>query len=266
MNPKVSMVLAVYNGGAKLRESIESIINQSFTDFEFVIVDDASTDTTAELLQEYAKKDSRIVVVTNTENLGLTKSLNKGIRASRGEYIARMDAGDTSEPSRFEKQVAFLDSHPKHGLVGTWAYVIDEDSKRVGVMKYPTEHTLLKKALIRYNPIVHSSIMMRKSVVEACGLYNESWTYAQDYELYFRIVARSAIANLGEYLVSYRISPQSITRNKNKEQTLFAVRARMKAIQGGHYSKAAYWYLLKPFLGSLLSYNTKREIKKRFGK
>ena len=109
MNFKISLIMAVYNGSSHIRESIESILNQSFENFEFIIVDDASTDATSEILREYVTKDLRIKIITNEQNLGLTKSLNRGIAISCGEYIARMDAGDTSESARFAQQVAFED-------------------------------------------------------------------------------------------------------------------------------------------------------------
>lgn len=254
--------MSVYNGESKLVESIESILSQTYTDFECIIVDDRSTDGTAGILADYAQKDTRVKIITNEINLGLTKSLNKAIKTATGVYIARMDAEDTSEPTRFAKQVAFLETHPEHGLVGSWVYLIDESSHKIGAMKYPTEHGVLKKFLIKHNPFVHSSIMMRRSVLDTAGLYDETWKYAQDYELFLRLSKYTKIANIGEHLASYRMSPQSITRQKNKEQVMFAIRARSKAIREGQYSIWAYRFLLKPFIGYLLPYEFKQMIKK----
>jgi O-antigen biosynthesis protein len=260
--PTVSLIMAVYNGETALRASIDSILTQTFSDFELIIVDDGSTDNTPVILSEYAARDSRVKIVKNQKNLGLTASLNVGIRAARGKYIARMDAGDTSEPTRFEQQVAFLDAHPDYGLLGTWAVVVDEHNKQVGVMKYPTDHDTLRKIMIRYNPFVHSSVMMRRSVLDAAGWYDERWKYAQDYELFFRMLQHSRGALLGEYLVSYRVYPNSITRRKNKLQTLFAIKARMKAIRSGQYGAWSYTALLRPLIGYLLPYKGKQLIKK----
>ena len=262
MNPKVSIIMGVWNGAQHLKESINSILTQTFSDVEFVVVNDASTDDTAHILAAYAAQDPRITVVTNAQNLGLTRSLNVGIRASRGTYIARMDAGDTSEPTRFAEQVQFLDEHPDHGLVGAWTHVIDEDSHIIGEMKYPTDNVSLKKDLIKYNPFVHSSVMMRRDIVEKAGLYNESWKYAQDYELFFRMSKYAKIANIGAYLASYRMSPVSITSRKNKQQVIFAIRACIKAIREGQYGIASYRFVLKPLLGYLMPYSFKMAIKK----
>jgi glycosyltransferase involved in cell wall biosynthesis len=264
MSPKVSIVMCVWNGAMHLRESIDSILTQTFRDFEFVVVNDASTDETAQILNEYAQRDARIKILTNEKNIGLTKSLNRGIRASHGIYIARIDAGDTSESTRFAQQVQFLDEHPDYGLVGAWTHVIDDNSQIIGDMKYPTDTVSLKKDLIKYNPFVHSSVMMRRDILEKTGLYDESWKYAQDYELFLRISTHAHIANIGTYLVSYRMSPVSITSDKNKEQIMCAIRARIKAIRAGQYGIASYVYILKPLLGYILPYSLKKAIKKLF--
>lgn len=262
MNPKVSLIMSVYNGGAQLAPSIESILAQTYPSFECVIVNDASADGTADVIASYAARDPRIVVVTNDRNLGLTKSLNKGIRAAKGDYIARMDAGDISEPTRFEKEVSFLDANPEYGLVGTWAYVIDEQSNQVGTMQYPTDHESLASILIRYNPFVHSSVMIRRSVLEQTGLYDEAWRYAQDYELFFRLLKYGKAALIGEYLVSYREYAQSITSTKNKQQVLFAIKARLKAIRGGQYGWWSLVYLWRPILGYIFPFGVKKMVKK----
>ncbi len=264
MKPKVSLILAVHNGEPKLKDSIDSLLQQTFMDFELVIVDDASTDATSEILREYAVRDSRIQIVTNEQNLGLTKSLNKGIVASRGTYIARMDAGDTSEPTRFAQQVAFLDAYPDYGLVGAWAYLINDASQRIGTMKYPTDDDSLKKMLIKHNGIVHSSVMMRRSLLDTAGVYNETWKYAQDYELFLRLSQYTKIANIADYLVSYRMTAVSITSKKNKEQVLFAIRARQDAIRRGQYPWWARMDLIGPWIGYFLPYSCKQKIKQLF--
>ncbi len=254
--------MAVYNGEQYIKSSIDSILNQTFGDFEFIIIDDASTDATAVLIDEYTLADDRVRLMRNPSNLGLTKSLNIGIHKSKGEYIARMDAGDTSEPERFAEQVMFLDKNKDHVLVGAWAYTIDEHSKRIGEMRNATDSDCVKKMLIRHNPIVHSSIMVRKSSLERVGNYDESWKYGQDYELYFRLMNVGKLANIPKYLVSYRLSTNSITRKKNSEQIKLALKARAKAIREGQYSFFSYIYLLVPMLGLILPYRFKEFIKK----
>ncbi len=129
-NPKVSVIMSVYNGDKYLREAIESILNQTFTDFEFIIVNDGSTDNSLEIIESY--DDERIKTINNKKNIGLTKSLNKALKFAKGKYIARQDADDVSLPNRFEKQVEYLDSHPEVALVGTSVYLIDENGKIIG--------------------------------------------------------------------------------------------------------------------------------------
>ena len=150
VNPKVSVVMSVYNGAISLDESMRSILAQTFTDFELIVINDASTDTTASILKGYEARDPRVKVVTNEHNLGLTKSLNKGAGMAKGEYIARMDADDVACPQRFAKQVAFLDTHTEYGLVGTWADVIDDTGKKIHTFEWESEDKDIRKNLIKY--------------------------------------------------------------------------------------------------------------------
>lgn len=259
--PRVSVLMSVYNGKAYLREAVESILSQSFTDFEFIITNDGSTDGTLDILKEYAAKDKRIQIVNNPKNIGLTKSLNEAILKARGEYIARMDADDISYPDRLKLQVEFFNSHPSYGLVGAWGIEIDDKGNEVNRRKLPTKPEELMRALIIYNPFFHSSIMIRKSVFQEVGVYNGMWRYAQDYELYFRISTLYDIANLPIFLTAQRRSSLSVTESKNKEQAFFAVRARKRALQEPLYSKWAYFYLLRAYIGYLLPRWLKKLIK-----
>jgi O-antigen biosynthesis protein len=262
MNPKVSLIMSVYNGASHLEESIESILRQTYTDFECVIIDDASTDRTPNILAAYAHKDPRMKLLRNESNLGLTASLNKAIRASVGEYIARMDAGDTSEPTRFEKQVLFLNEHPDHCLVGSWATSIDDAGNGIGAMEHPTDDKTLRSVLIRYHPFVHSSLMIRRNALDAVGLFDERWKYAQDYDLVFRLLTQGKIANIGERLVSYRFYPNSITARKNRKQVLYAMKARIQAIRRGQYPVWSYIWLYRPIVGFIISHRGKQFLKR----
>ncbi len=264
MKPKISLIIGVYNGAGKLRESLDSILSQTFSDFEIVIVNDASTDETATVLSEYAVRDTRIKIIINEKNFGLTKSLNRGIIASSGDYIARMDNGDISYPARFEKQVAFLDTHKEYCMVGSFANLTNDASVVIGVLQYPATNEEIVRKLIRHNLFVHSSVMMRRSILEEVGFYNEAWRYAQDYELFFRMIQKGKVANIAEPLVSYRISEESITKSKNKKQVMFAIRARQEAIRRGQYSIFTTIFLIPPFIGYLLPYGVKGKIKKIF--
>jgi glycosyltransferase involved in cell wall biosynthesis len=246
MNPKVSVVMSAYNAEKFLEEAVESILRQIFIDFEFLIVDDASTDKTSSILKNFSYKDPRIKIITNEENIGLTKSLNKALGLSRGEYIARMDADDVSYPNRLEDQVRFLDSHSDIGIVGGAANSMDEHGTVTGEIHYPTQSKELKRILINYNPFIHSTLMFRSSVLKKAGGYNEKFHYAQDHELLLRIARVSNIANLETLVLGSRRGNYSITRKNNKPQALCALKARFQAIKRGQYPFYKIVYLLRP--------------------
>ncbi len=224
--PKVTVVMAVYNGEKCLREAIDSILNQTFKDFEFLIINDGSTDKTPEIIAGY--NDQRIVIA-NQKNIDLTKSLNKAIKLSRGEYIARMDADDISLPRRLELEVAFLDNHEDVGLVGTMYYHIDKNDKILSVIPVPIEDEMIQEKLLKGNCFAHSSIMVRTEVLKKVGYYREEFKLAQDYDLFLRIAECCKVRNLEEALHQWRVVEQGITINRYREQNRYADLARRLA-------------------------------------
>lgn len=252
MNPTVSIIMSTYNSAQYLQGAIESMLAQTYSDFEFLIVDDASTDTTAEILAQYGRKDARIRVVTHAKNLGLTKSLNELIVLSRGTYIARMDADDIAYPERLAMQVVFLDTHAEYGLVGAWAKVIDAQGQEIDTFTWEVDDAAIRKALIAHNHIIHPSAVFRRSVLDQTGLYDEHLRYAQDYDLFFRIIAVAKVYNIPHYLLQYRVSGHSITASKNSAQAWCALRARWNAIRAGTYGPLAVIHLVRPLLGMVL--------------
>lgn len=208
--PKVSIVMSVYNCERYVGEAVKSMLQQTFSDFEFIIVNDGSTDQTPEILRQF--DDPRILVI-DQRNSGLTVSLNRGIRLAKGEYIARMDADDLSEPERLEKQVEALDRNPGIGVVSCWYKVIDENGFLLAYKRLPNDVKQLAKLLMRDNPICHGSVMMRKRAIQTVGLYNENLRYAQDYELWLRMLRQGyGFYVIPEFLYSYRISPDSVSK------------------------------------------------------
>jgi glycosyltransferase involved in cell wall biosynthesis len=202
--------MAVYNGESYLKESIESILSQTFDDFEFLIINDGSSDGTRERILAYP--DARIRLVENEGNVGQTRSLNRGLKLAMGGFIARQDADDVSEPQRLAKQVAFLESHPELALLGTWYKKIDASGTVMAERKLPCYKTDIRWSLLFFCPVVHSSVMFRKSMVlDQIGFYNEAFSYAQDHELWNRIARRLPVENLPEHLVRFRIHPCSMT-------------------------------------------------------
>ena len=208
--PKVSVIVAAFNAENYLREAIQSVLRQTFQDFELLIVDDGSTDGTARIIRSYS--DARIQLVENQRNMGLTKSLNRALNLARGEYIARQDADDISEPLRLQTQVAYLNRHPRVALLGSWFTVIDENGSEVRRTSLPTNDLDLHWAMFFYCPFVHGAVMWRHAPVrEQIGAYNENLAYAQDHDLWARIASRFTVANLPEWLVRYREHSQSMT-------------------------------------------------------
>lgn len=216
--PKVTVLMSVYNGERFLKEAIDSILNQTYQDFEFLIIDDGSNDGSREIIQTY--KDQRIRFVNNEGNIGLTASLNKGLKLAQGQYIARMDADDVSFPQRLQMQVEFLDRNHEVALLGAWAEVVDDNGKIINTWRYPTKDCALRWRLLTRNCLVHSSAIYCKDKVLDVGGYNSAITYAQDYELWTKLTAIAQIRQLPQVLIRHRrFMPGSVGDKHLAEQT-----------------------------------------------
>ena len=222
-NPKVTVLLSIYNGERYVKEAIDSILNQTYNNFEFLIIDDASTDNTPEILQSY--NDPRIKVIRNSENLGLTKSLNIGLGLARGEYIARIDADDISMPERFTEEVNYLDSNSDVAVVGTGRENIDDNGKVIETVIPPKivsfEH------LLKGNQFQHSSVMFRKEIVVKEGGYCPLMHCCQDYYLWLKLARNHSLHNIPDVLSKLRIQKNSVSFTKVHESALsqiFAIR------------------------------------------
>jgi len=207
--PLVTVLLPVHNGADHLRESLASVLAQSFRDFELLAIDDGSTDETAAILAGVA--DGRLRVLRNERNLGLTATLNRGIGEALGAYIARQDADDLSDPGRLGAQVTRLEAEPELALLGCSYRRIDEAGREEGLRRVPTGATAIRWRLLFLSAFAHSSVMIRTSALAAVGPYDERFAYAQDYELWSRIARSHEVAALPEPLVSYRRSRSSLT-------------------------------------------------------
>jgi glycosyltransferase involved in cell wall biosynthesis len=257
-SPTVSVLMSVYNGERYLAEAVESILNQTFTDFEFVIINDGSIDGTAEILHSY--QDPRIRIIEQS-NIGLTRSLNRGIALAHGGYIARMDDDDLSLPERLERQVAFLDAHSEVGVVGTTCRIVDELNNREWEQPVPLADEQLRRHLVRGNPFVHSSVMMRASAVRAVDGYNEAYPYSQDFELWVRMASHTRLANLSEVLVvrRYHWGTVSTTRNTELQRLWLRMRIRYKAFRSLSYPFYYILYVFQPILFTLIELRPKLE-------
>ena len=208
--PRVSVVMSVFNGEAFLREALESIFRQSFSDFEFIIIDDGSTDHSAAIVDEY--RDSRVVLVRQ-DNCGIATALNRGISIAQGEFSARQDADDVSHPERFRLQIEFLDAHPEIAVLGTAGLLIDSEGRRFSSFSPFTRHKQLVAELLRgVCPLLHGSVMVRRAALLEAGGYKPIFGHAQDVELWLRMSARYRLANLRDVLYELRKHDDSITQ------------------------------------------------------
>ena len=201
--PAVSVLMTVYNGEEFLAQAIGSILNQTFEDFEFVIVDNASTDTSLEIVESF--HDSRIRLVRNMMNLGQTKALNIGLHQSRGEYIARIDADDLALQQRLEMQVRFLEVHPEVAVIGSHVRLIDSEGQYLYTQLFPVmPHDVVWTSLFT-TPVAHSAVVMRRDVVREVGGYDENFSRRQDHALWSKLINSGyLVTNLSETLVSIR--------------------------------------------------------------
>ncbi len=217
-SPRISVLLAVYNGERYLRQAVDSVIGQTFGDFELVAIDDGSSDATPAILNGYAARDGRVRVVSRP-NRGLTNTLNEGLALARAPYLARMDADDLCLPERFARQVAHLDAHPDCVLVGSRVLVVDPDGLPIRHMAHEQAHEAIDHAhLNRGWPVVHPAVMMRLDAVREVGGYRDQYNTLEDTDLFLRLAEVGRLANLPEVLLHYRQHFASVTHTKAAKQ------------------------------------------------
>ncbi len=202
-HPEISVIMAVYNGEAYLTASIESVLNQSYHSFEFIIVDDCSSDTTADIIQSY--RDERIIYLRNHNNLGQTPSLNIGLRKARGKYLARIDADDIYLPGKLIRQYDFMEEHPDIAVSGTAGIKIDDAGKEIGLSIPPLTEDKIAFSLFYRSPLIHVSVMMKASIIKKYGGYDERYPYCADFALWSSLIRNHhRIANIPDVLIQYR--------------------------------------------------------------
>ena len=213
-NPKVSVLMPVYNGEEYIREAIDSVLSQTLRDFELIIINDGSTDNSIQIIKSYS--DPRIVLVNSATNSGVIATLNKGIDAARGDYIARLDADDIAMPERFEKQVDFLDSHQDYGFYGSSATIIDQAGNKLQDWIYTYEAPTLPSHLLFRNVFIHSSIMVRAAILKVLP-YHADYYVAEDYFSWVKVAADWKMYNSPECLVKHRVHRTNITKLKREQ-------------------------------------------------
>lgn len=257
--PKVSVIMGVYNATDKLilEKAINSILNQTFKDFEFIICDDGSSNNSSELVKEICKDDERVVLLQNKENKGLAYVLNKCLEHSKGEYIARMDSDDLCDLTRLEKQVKFLDENKDYGIVGTNADMFDDESTW-GELKY--NENIRKEDFLYNSPVIHASIMIRKSVYDLVGGYRDipMTLRVEDYDLFMRIFAKGIkIYTIQENLYKFRVDKNTESRRKYRYR-FNEVRVRYQGFKLLKLYPKGIIYVIKPLIVGLLPQRLRR--------
>lgn len=247
MQPQVSVVMAVYNGVEYLPATMASILNQTFRDVEFVIINDGSTDpSVAPLLERYAREDARIKLVSRP-NKGLTPTLNEGLRLATAPLIARMDSDDLARPDRLEKQVAFMRAHPEVVLLGGAYELIDHRDRLLTTIRPPLDNaTLQQHCLQGTTPICHPLAMFRREAALKVGGYDESFTVAQDIDLWLRLGEVGELACLPDVLLGYRMHEKSVSEKKQTQQVANMKRAceaawQRRGITNGTFAGEGGW-------------------------
>ena len=230
----VSVITPAYNVERYISDAIESILAQSFRDFEYVVIDDCSTDRTWEIIQSYAKKDSRIRASRNEKNLGIAGNRNAGLRQARGKYIVWQDADDLSVPLRIKKQLVLMEAHPEVGIVGGFIEMFDERGSR-GVRMYAPDDASVRRTIFRYSPVAQPASMVRKACFDEVGEFDLRYPPAEDLDISFRIGVRHKFANLQEVMIRYREHPASSTFTRLRKIETSTLEIRKKFAKSGYY-------------------------------
>lgn len=244
-NPLISVIMPVYNNDKYVSYAIESILNQTYKNFEFIIIDDCSTDSSWEIIQQYAKKDKRIKAYKNPENLKIVKTRNKGflLASKNAKYYAIFDSDDISLLNRLEKEMNFLEQNPNYGLVGSNIFIIDENNKKYAFRKYPYLDKEIKKKILLFSPFAQPSVMIRSKLLKEIGYYDNRYTGipCEDYDLWLRIINKSKGYNFKEPLIYYRIN-----KNQAKKTHLKVVLKNTIQLQWNWFLKGRFFNLLIP--------------------
>lgn len=227
--PRISVVMPVYNGEQYLEAALASILEQTFHDFEFIIIDDGSTDRTGRILTAAAKRDNRIKIISR-ENRGISASLNEGIAAAGAEWIARMDADDIALPNRFAVQIAYLEAHPDCGVLGSHILFTDPEDRPITPMRPPLDHDAIVEQMMRgEGAIPHPTTMFRRKLAEAIGGYDSRFDNAEDIDFFLRLANETRLANIPDILLRYRQHTSSVGATKSQSQADAHFRATSEA-------------------------------------
>lgn len=247
--PAVSVLVGVHDGAPWIGDAVASVLAQTLADLELIVVDDGSGDATPELLA--AVRDTRLRVERQARG-GLTRALVRALGLARAPLVARLDADDVALPERLARQRAFLDAHPDVGVLGSAAREVDAAGREVAVVRPPESDGAIRRMLIRRNPFVHSSVMMRRAAVERAGGYDVSLPVAQDYDLWMRMSRLVGLANLPDVLVVRRLLPGRVSVERDSDRLRAEARVRWRAVASGAYPWWASVFAARPAVALLL--------------
>jgi glycosyltransferase involved in cell wall biosynthesis len=257
--PAVSVLMAAHDGAPWITQAVASVLAQSAGDLELIVIDDGSADATPDLLA--AVRDGRLRVERQVR-MGLTRSLNRALGLARAPLVARLDADDWALPERLERQRAFLDAHADVGLLGTGAREVDAAGRVLATVTPPADDAALRRALIRRNPFVHSSIVARRALLERAGGYDERLPVAQDYDLWMRLSGLTRLASLPEPLVVRRRLPGAVSVQRDGDRLRAETRVRWRAVRAGTYPWWCAVFAARPALALALPLPVRRAVRR----
>ena len=263
-SPRVSIVMPVRNANVFLRFALESLNKQSYRNLELIIIDDASTDQTAQVLKKYC--NIFLTFKKNKTKQGVAASLNRGLKIAKGKYLARMDADDIALPHRLKKQVDYLETHQEVGVVGSWVELINEQGMKVATKKTPVTDAAIRRRVWYSNPLVHPAVMMRSDLYRRFGGYDERLEGAEDYDLWLRYLQFTKAINIPEPLLKYRLHPGGISYSESDRLNLAYARAQLKSIREYGYPAWYIMFAFKSYLSSLLPMGVRQLIYRRIFK
>jgi glycosyltransferase involved in cell wall biosynthesis len=238
--PLISVVMPAYNAQKYIRRAVESILHQTFKRFEFIIINDASTDKTLQIIKLLSKKDSRIKIVNNDTRLNIATSLNRGISFARSNIIARMDADDIAVPHRLERQYDCITKSENIAVAGADILIIDTSGNHIATRRYPESSGELKKCLLRYSPFAHPVVMFKKNFFDEAGKYNPKYSPTEDLDLWFRLGRKYEFVSVPEQLLKYRVYKESSSHSALKNLELLVFKIRLQAIRKYGYRPGLY--------------------------
>lgn len=228
--PRVTVMMPVHNAQAYLREALDSVLAQTYPHWELVAVDDGSRDDSPAILAEYAAREPRLRVLRHAEQRGIVAARNHALEAAHpaSEFLAVLDADDVALPERLSAQLAFLEAHPDHALVGGQTLIIDEHSQPLGIRRYPLDYAAICRVIARYNPIAQSAVLLRRSCQRQVGSYDAAYPRCQDYDLWLRLGSRFPLANLDRPVIRYRISAAQGKRTHLRQSLQLTLRLQRR--------------------------------------